>query len=362
MNRALKALATVALSLLLLLAAIEFLKHLGTGGILIVIAILVTYLILPIVNFFRRRMAVIWALLLTYLVIAIIAAGALLGIVPRLVEQAHSLVLSLPSLVQTLQRELADPKNPIIAKAPPEVRTYLVELPTEIRGLIAKYGLGVAQQTIGVVISAASLFLALVIVPILSGYMLLDSTEVKRAFLGFIPQAHREKALAILNDLNKVVAAFVQGQVTDGMILGALVAIMLAIMHVPYALLIGVIAGFLNLVPYLGAIISFVPAVILALAVNGWENALIVAILFAVLQQIDGNFILPRIMKSSVQLSPLVIVIAIIVFSALFGVMGAFIAVPVAAMLRVLKLHFAPEPSEVEMTREELKAQRLSML
>ena len=207
--------------------------------------------------------------------------------------------------------------------------------------------------------SVASLFLSVIIVPILAAYFFFDTPDVKRGFLGLIPPQARPKTLAILSDVDRVLGAFVRGQVLDGLILAVMVSVMLWALHVPYALLIGVAAGFLNLVPYLGAIIGFIPSVTLALAYNGWENALLVALLFAVIQQVDGNFILPRIMKENVLLSPLVIIISILVFSALFGVVGTFLAVPVAAILRVLKLHFLPAPGAAEMAADHSQAQRL---
>jgi predicted PurR-regulated permease PerM len=118
----------------------------------------------------------------------------------------------------------------------------------------------------------------------------------------------------------------------------------------------------LNLIPYVGALIGFIPAVLLALVFNGWQNALIVGILFAVIQQIDGNVILPRVMKDSVQLSPLVIIVAILIGSAYFGVIGTFLAVPLAAILRVLKLHFAPAPSAAQMAADEKRMAVLEVL
>jgi len=140
-----------------------------------------------------------------------------------------------------------------------------------------------------------------------------------------------------------------------------MIALMLYLMHVPYALLIGVTAGVFNLVPYLGSIAGFIPSVALALGYNGWQNAIEVAILFAVIQQIDGSFILPRIMKANVSLSPVVIVVSILIGSALFGVVGTFLAVPVAAMLRVFKVHFAPAPSPAEMISLETSATTLTI-
>jgi predicted PurR-regulated permease PerM len=88
-----------------------------------------------------------------------------------------------------------------------------------------------------------------------------------------------------------------------------------------------------------------VPSVILALAYNGPGNALLVALLFAVIQQIDGNFVAPKVLKDNVGLSPLYIILAILIGSELFGLAGTFLAVPVAAMLRVLREQLLPMPA-----------------
>lgn len=360
-TRSLKILALFTLALVLVVAAIDFLKLLGSGGIVILSAILVTYLILPVVGFFRKQMPLIWAILLTYAFIAIVIAFVVIVVVPPLVAQAHTLVVDLPVRLSTLQRQVADPTNPVFSKLPADVRNYIDNLPAEVNKIVSTYGLSVAQQALSVVFSLFSLFLSVIIVPIMAMYIFFDTGEVKRGFLGFIPHRARPKAIAILADLNRVIGAFVRGQVLDGLILAVMVSVMLWALHVPYALLIGVAAGFLNLVPFLGAIIGFIPSVLLALITNGWENAVIVAVLFGVIQQVDGNVILPRIMKDNVLLSPLVIIVAILVFSALFGVMGTFLAVPVAAMARVLKLHFMPAPTPSEMEVDEGQAKALTV-
>jgi predicted PurR-regulated permease PerM len=132
---------------------------------------------------------------------------------------------------------------------------------------------------------------------------------------------------------------------------------------VPYALLIGVAAGVLNFIPYAGAVVGFVPSVLLALFVNGPTNALIVAGLFALIQQIDGNLVAPRVLKDNVGLSPLYIILAILIGTELFGLPGTFLSVPVAGMFRVLREHLVPQPvSEAEapsaLTRKPLRTTR----
>ena len=359
---ALKVAALIALCLAIGAVVVRLLEMLGMSGIVILAAILIAYLTAPVIRLLSRRMPLVWALTLTFVLIAVVIAFAFVVVVPPLVSQAQSLISSLPATIVRIHRELTDPHNEFVAKLPPSIIHYIDTLPAQLNLLAERYGLGVLQSTLGAFFSVFSLFLSLIIVPIFAAYLFFDSAELKRGFIGLVPENARPKTLAILADLNTTMGAFVRGQALDGLILALLITVMLWIMHVPYALLIGVAAGILNLIPYVGAIIGFIPSVLLALIFNGWQNALIVGVLFGVIQQIDGNVILPRVMKTSVQLSPLVIVASIIIFSAFFGVIGTFIAVPIAAMLRVLKLHFAPAPPPSEFLAEESLAAPMEVL
>jgi predicted PurR-regulated permease PerM len=178
--------------------------------------------------------------------------------------------------------------------------------------------------------------------------------------VGFFPKEQRPRAIAIMHDLSDVMGAFVRGQALDGLCVGFMIYVLLVVMRVPFALVIAVAAGVLNLIPYAGAIAGFIPSVLLALAYNGWQSALIVGIGFAVIQQIDGDIIVPRIMNASVKLSPVIVILSIIAFGSLFGILGALVAVPIAGMCRVLKLHFAPAPSTSEF--ELAKAEALPLM
>lgn len=353
------ALVLIVISLLLVLGLLTFLGALGSSGIIILAAILIAYLILPAVTLLRRYMPTLAAVAVTYVLILGLIAAALFTIVPPLVAQARELIVATPALVTRLTFDVSDPHNRLFARLPTEIRTYIIGLPSQAISSISTYGVVFAQRTVGVVLSTASLVLSLIIVPILAAYFFFETSELRRAAVGFIPERARAKSLAIAFDLSNAIGAFVRGQVLDGAIVAVMIAVMLYIMHVPYALLIGVAAGFLNLVPYLGAIAGFIPSVLLALGYNGWQSALGVAILFGIIQQIDGTFILPRIMKANVSLSPVLIIVSILVGSALFGVIGTFLAVPVAAMLRVVKVHFAPAPPLPEMAVLESNAKSL---
>ena len=349
--QALLVLAVVGIAAALGYGIIQLLNATSTACVVILAAVVVAYILLPLVNRLRRYMPLPAALGLTYLAFFVGLVIVVWALVPPLFNQAQQLVTSLPSLVSHLQAEIADRNSPLMSRFPDGVRTWLQTLPAQIGDWVSKYGVSIATQTLGILTSFVSVFLSLIIVPIMAAYLFFDSTEMKRATLGFFPISWRPKTVAILSDLNEVIGSFVRGQLLDGAIVGTMIFALLAIMHVPYALLIGVAAGILNFIPYVGAIIGFFPSVTLALVYNDWQNALIVAVGFGVIQQIDGNLIVPRIMKEQVQLSPILLISSILIFSALFGIVGTFIAVPVTAMMRVLKLHFAPAPTPITQTR-----------
>jgi predicted PurR-regulated permease PerM len=360
---ALKILVVTVLAIYLLVGALNFFAAIRTTGLLVVGSVFFAYLIYPLVRRLNERVSVVWSILLVYAMLVLFLVFTVLLVVPPLVDQSQKLVQQFPAFVNKAQDELANPTNPLLLRIPVASRTYLASLPGQLGTFIQTYGIDAAQKTFTIVLSAVSVLATLIIVPVLSAYMLIDAGDVKRNILGLLPPKRRPKAEAIVDDLDKVVGGFIRGQLIDGAIVGTMIGVMLAIMHVPYALLIGVAAGILNFIPYAGSVVGFVPSVVIALLVNGPTNALIVAGLFAVIQQIDGNLVAPRVLKDNVGLSPLYIILAILVGSELFGLAGTFLAVPVAAMLRVLREHLIPQAlSEAEapppLTRKPLRTTR----
>jgi predicted PurR-regulated permease PerM len=340
---ALKVVALVALSIYLLVDVLHFFAAIRVTGLLIVMSMLVAYLVYPLVRRLNARLPVIVSILIVYLLVAAVLAVAIVTIAPALVNDTENFVKAVPGLLAKFQHELLYPTSWLIKKIPSDERLYLANLPSQFGTLFQKYGATYVSQGLAVVLSSLSLVLSFVIVPVLAAYMLLDASNVRRQILGLFPLRRRAKVDTIIDELDGVIGGFIRGQLIDGAIVGVMIFVMLTIMHVPYGLLIGVAAGILNFIPYAGAVIGFVPSVLLALAYNGPGNALIVAVLFAVIQQIDGNFVAPRVLKDNVGLSPLYIIVAILLGSELFGLFGTFLAVPVAAMLRVLREQLLPQ-------------------
>jgi predicted PurR-regulated permease PerM len=145
-----------------------------------------------------------------------------------------------------------------------------------------------------------------------------------------------------LYDVNAVVGGFIRGQLLVAIIVGVLITIMLTVLHVRYAFLIGVIAGLLEIIPYLGAFVGAAPAVIIALVTNGPLNAGLVVLGFIAINQIEGHVISPLVVGESVGLSPLIIILALLTGGELFGLAGLLLAVPVAGIIKVLLVNLLP--------------------
>jgi predicted PurR-regulated permease PerM len=340
----LKILGLIAVAIYLLVGFLQFLSAVKATAMLFVIALFFAYLVFPLVRRLNERLPLGPSILLVYILIVILGAAIVQLIVPQLIADVQGAVKAVPGLVSRFGAILQDPNNRYVRWLPLDERLYLASLPTQVAGFLQTNALDTASKTLTVVLSTVSILATVIVVPVLAAYMLLDAENLKANFLGLVPQKFHAKTESIIADLDQVVGGFIRGQLIDGSILGAMLSVMLLFMHVPYALLIGVVSGALNFIPYAGALIAFVPAVLLALAYNGPVNALIVALLIVVIHQIDGNFVSPRVLKDNVGLSPFWIVLAILAGSELFGLAGTFLAVPVAAMIRVLREQLLPRP------------------
>jgi predicted PurR-regulated permease PerM len=346
--RLLLVLACVALSFAIATFVVHLVRSFSAIALIVTGSVFLIYLIAPVIAWLQRFMKKQWAVALAFVALVTILVAFALIIVPPLVNQAVQFAAVLPGAAARATSALSDPNSGLGRVIPAPIRTELAQLPERLFTLTARYAIPIGKQGFAAIVSGFGLALIFIIIPVLAAYELFDYPELQRGLLGFVPKDRRPQTIAILHDVSDVIGAFVRGQLLDCLIVGAMVGLWLLITGVPFALIVAVAAGILNLIPYAGAIAGFIPAVLLALAYNGWQNALIVAVGFAAIQQIDGNFIVPRIMKANVKLSPAIIIVSIVAFASLFGILGAFLAVPIAAILRVLKLHFFPSPSPAE--------------
>ena len=340
---ALKVVLLIAVAAYLFAGTLDFFDRIRSTVIVLIGAMFFTYLIHPVVRRLHRRLPLIWSILIVYACIALLAAFALGFIVPAISAEVQAFVQAYPGMIKAAQAFFTDPNNALIARLPEGARTYLAGLPLQLGALAQRYAGQGVTQALGFVLSTVSVVGTIVVIPVLSAYIIIEFPSWLDALFEFIPPAARPRTATILRDLDGVFGGFIRGQMTVGAVIGTAITVMLLILHVKYAVLIGVAAGILDLIPYVGAVVSFFPATLIALASDGWEHALVVAVLFVMIFQLEGQFVSPRIVSSSVGLSPLGVIVAILIGADLGGIFGMFLAVPIAAALRVLVLDLKPD-------------------
>ncbi len=319
-----------------------FLDRVHSFTVILIGAIFFTYVVYPMVRALSKRMPVILAILIVYAGFLLTVGFALTFLVPALVNDAQSLVKAYPGIVRNAQAYLTDPSNPLVARLPQSARDYLNALPLQIGTLAQRYAGEAAGRVLSIVLSTVALLATVIVIPVISAYLMLEHEMLWHNLLGVIPPAAQPKVRAIAADLDGLLGGFIRGQFLVGAVVGTCITIVLLVTNVKYAVLIGVVAGLFNIIPFVGAIVGFVPAVLLALFNDGWQHALVVAACFVGINQLEGHVIAPRIVSDSVGLSPLMVIVAILIGGEMGGLGGMFLAVPVAGVLRILAIHLFP--------------------
>jgi predicted PurR-regulated permease PerM len=200
---------------------------------------------------------------------------------------------------------------------------------------IASQAQGVVGSAVPVLTGIFNFMLDIIIVAVLSIYLLIDGERVVRWIRRNVPLIQRERTLFLIDTFNRVIGGYIRGQVTLAVLIGFLVGIGMAVLHVPYAVLLGVLAFFLEFIPILGTLTSGAICVLIALT-QGWIIALLVLAYFVIVHIIEGDVVGPRIVGKAIGLHPAVALIALLAGAELFGIWGAVLASPIAGVLQTL--------------------------
>ncbi|MBQ4513356.1 MAG: AI-2E family transporter [Anaerolineaceae bacterium] len=194
---------------------------------------------------------------------------------------------------------------------------------------------GVGNVVTGITGAASDIFFA----SIFAIYFLLDSDRIQkywdRVRKLFVKPQTQAKIHEILVDADKCFSGYIRGQFLDAILVGVVTFIAMTICQVPYPFVIGLLTGAGNLIPYVGPVIGFATLLIVCLIENAWSKLLIGGIILAVLLFVDGNIINPKLLSSSIEIHPLLVFAAMIAGSAVGGLLGMLVAVPLAALLKI---------------------------
>lgn len=314
-----------------------------------ILALVVAYILDPLVDRLQAR-GLKRGLAVAVLMLPLIAIMTLVLIfgIPALVNQAEDLIQKVPAAVQKLLAWVessrarleriswfrSDSGSRMLESFSPErFAAYLQQQQAEIIRRLWGAVLGVGKG----VGFALSLLGYLVLVPVLIIYLLLDFDGIKARVIGLIPPRHRDRWLPLLREYDALLARYFRGQVIAALIVGLLTWIGLLIVGFPYSGLVAAIAGVFNLVPYLGLVVSAIPALLIAfLSGNVLASLAKAGIVFMIVQLIDGTVTGPRIVGGSVGLHPVWVILALAMGSFFFGFAGLLLAMPAGVLIKLL--------------------------
>ncbi len=314
---------------------VVFVRQLSGVLLTFLMAAVLAYALNPLVRHLEQlRVPRVLAVMGIFVVLTLAVVAALLVLIIPALGQAQTLIQNPEAIVERLDGLVAR------ARELPYVGERVAELDQEaIIGFVQSNAPSAGQMLqgatgfIGGVFGVFGTALNLVLMLIVSIYLLLDREKVTRAVLGAIPHTMRDQAVELFYAVERSLIKYLRGQLTLCVLMGIIGWAIAFFVIGRYSLVIGLWVGLTEIIPVIGAFLGAVPAILIALFVGGFSKALIVAGLFLVAQQIEGNFLVPKVMGGSVGVHPLWVLFATLAGTALYGIVGAIFAVPVVAIV-----------------------------
>lgn len=316
-----------------------------------VIGFVLAYLFLPIVNRFERRMPRWSAILLVYLIVLGLIVTFFAFLVPPLVDQVGQLIRALPDLptmqdwaersLAAYEQFLADLPEQVSEQIQGTISDLFTQTANTLRTNFVSYIQGVGNFLIDSLLSVAntvSFLLGFFLIPFWLFYVLMDQRTGRANLDQLLPVWLRSDFWTVVTIVDYDFSGYLRGQLILGLAVGAAAGVGLTIlnlfgMEIPYVLLLAVIAGVTELIPIIGPILGSIPAIILGF-MDSPTTGLAVIILYIVIQQLENNFLVPRIVGESVGLHPSILMVLLVVCTQVFGILGAILSAPLGAVSR----------------------------
>lgn len=283
------------------------------------------------------------AIAITYILLLGLVLVSVFGVVPQIVNSLTDLINSALTVIPQSASEFNQFLTQLHERFPSldisAIQDTMDNMLPSLLNYIRDFASNIVPTLYSLSMSIMQLLLNLVIALIVSIYILTDKKillgTVKASIYAFLPQKRIPYIMDTLKECNDIFGGFVIGKAIDSLIIGALCFVVMTILRLPYTLLISLIVGITNMIPYFGPFIGAVPGAIVMLMVSPLKAVIFIIMIFA-LQQFDGLYLGPKILGQSVGLRPLWIIVAITIGGSIAGVLGMFLGVPIMAVLRYL--------------------------
>ncbi|MCX6807107.1 MAG: AI-2E family transporter [Candidatus Berkelbacteria bacterium] len=290
--------------------------------VLFVVGILVATFSPLVERMYGKKVPRILSVILIYIVLILLFALLVYLIVPPVVVEVNKLTQNLPGFIERV--------SPIYYQSKQYLPSFQKGL-ENIAGTLNSLTTNVWSATLTIFGGLVSFVTILV----LTFYMLLEKESRDNLVASFLPVDRKDSILKISQKVGQKLGAWLRGQLFLALIIGIVDFIILAILGVPYVLILAILAAILEIIPTLGPVLAAVPAILIALTVSPWTG-LIVAVAYLGVQQLENHILVPKVMGKAVGLSPVIVIVALLIGAKILGIAGAILAIPAAAALQVL--------------------------
>ncbi len=352
--------------LFVIFTVLSYLKHVV---ILLSVSIIIAYVLAPFVEFFTRPIELqiadslrighrmlrlpfknkniilhkkgfsrIISIIIVYLILLLFVLVVIFYLVPIVSMQFNNLINNKHFYIRHAVNMYEQATLWITPRIPDSIKDQLPDFWAKTTEELRIFGIGAIQHSIPMVQHFLSYFALIFIIPFVVFYILMDVDKYKNGFMALIPPSRKADFSELLHEIDLVLGRYIRGQLLVCLVIGVSVTIALLILDIQYAVLIGVFAGVIDIIPYVGVVIGMVPAVIIALFKSPLYALLVLAVLYFI-HWSEGHIIVPNVVGQSVGLPPLVVIVSLIIGAETMGILGMFLAVPIASVIRVVVNH-----------------------
>lgn len=308
-------------------------------------ALIVAFLMQGTVNWLKSKgLPHLSAVILSFILLMGGFIAALVFILPSVWQQLETFVTKLPFMINNWRSQLLllPEKYPSYINEAQVEQVFLALNPSQFAG----YGQSILSFSVSNLPALFSLLLYMVLVPVLVFFFLKDGQTLLGTLASFLPDK-RPILAQVWREMNIQVANYVRGKVVEILIVGLVSYISFLVLGLDYAVLLAIAVGMSVVIPYIGAVVVTIPVMLIGLFQWGWGSELLyLAIVYLVIQGLDGNVLVPLLFSEAVNLHPVAIILAVLVFGGIWGFWGVFFAIPLATLVKAV-FNAWPQRSDV---------------
>lgn len=301
-------------------------------------ALMLAYFFDPLYRYLiHKKVPRVLAIIIVFGIIIALLILTIVFLIPSMINQLNILYKEIPNFIENYQNLILSIK-PQLSKFinPADVEILLKESLSELQKGVLGF-----SQTIIIYLSniVSSITFGIVIIPLILFYLMRDLVIFKENLYIFVSRENKKEFKEVLEEIDRIVSGFIRGRIIVCFIVGTLIGIGLYFLNLKFALIIGIVSGIFNFIPYLGPIVGVVLALIFALG-QPWWTLLMIVVLFVLVNQLEAIYLNPNILGKELGLHPLTVILSILICGQLLGILGVLVAVPLAAILKVLAIRY----------------------